>query len=234
MLEDLKVWFRPWYNKYAVLALCAAAGLGAYEWIHWGDLSASDWGTWVGAIGTIATLTGTIYLATAETRRRERQERVIAKLHVEANIPRLMHAGQTIGFVCKHLVRAKHLGSFSGHLKTCKESLSAIYPWKMEELIPLAPLPMEIALTLAQGLGDLQSGMHMIDAALITYERTNAEPSLESIYVIYPTLVSAGVKINAACHMCLGTPCDMSASAAQQIKEMFSGHDEVSEEQARS
>ena len=75
MLTEVRKWFEPWYYKYGVIVLAAAIGLGAYEWINWSCLSASDWGTWVGAIGTVATLIGTIWIATETGRRQRADER---------------------------------------------------------------------------------------------------------------------------------------------------------------
>jgi hypothetical protein len=41
---------------------------------NWPSMTISDWATWAGSIGTVATLVGTINLARQETRRRHRQE----------------------------------------------------------------------------------------------------------------------------------------------------------------
>lgn len=68
-------WLEPWYNKYALIMLSAVSGLFGYEWICWSKLSASDWGTWAGAIGTVATLIGTIWLATESGRAKRNEER---------------------------------------------------------------------------------------------------------------------------------------------------------------
>lgn len=43
-------------------------------------LSKADWGTWVGSIGTVGTLVGTIWLATTERRNRSRQEYALAQV----------------------------------------------------------------------------------------------------------------------------------------------------------
>lgn len=41
---------------------------------NWQPMTISDWGTWVGSIGTVATLIGTIWLATESERKRRREE----------------------------------------------------------------------------------------------------------------------------------------------------------------
>ena len=69
-----------WFNRYAVLALGAAVGLAGYTWIDWRCLTVTDWGTWVGAIGTVGALAGTIWIATSESRRRQQQAVGIAGL----------------------------------------------------------------------------------------------------------------------------------------------------------
>jgi len=59
----MKEWMGHWYNKYAVIASVSAIVLAAYEGIPWCRLSPSDWGTWFGAIGTVAAFLGAIGVA---------------------------------------------------------------------------------------------------------------------------------------------------------------------------
>jgi hypothetical protein len=88
-----------WYNKYAAIALSAATGLGAYEAIPWSSLTASDWGTWAGAIGTVATLVGTIWLATTAERRTRREElgkATVAAARMAVRIPVIQSSFSTV------------------------------------------------------------------------------------------------------------------------------------------
>lgn len=53
----------------------------ALTYLDWARFDVGDLGTWIGGIGTVFTLYMTIRLATAETRRRERNERLIGGLN---------------------------------------------------------------------------------------------------------------------------------------------------------
>lgn len=68
--------------RLCLLIALGMSSLAAYNVIPWGSLKPSDWGTWVGAIGTVATLAGTIWLATNDRRLRKRAERDMALLAV--------------------------------------------------------------------------------------------------------------------------------------------------------
>jgi hypothetical protein len=56
------------YTKYAAILLSAVAGLLACAGVFWSGLTAADWGKWVGAVNTVGTLIGTIWLATESSR----------------------------------------------------------------------------------------------------------------------------------------------------------------------
>ena len=65
-----------WLNNLYLIAVLLAAGVTT-DVILIGlacDLSKSDWGTWVGSVGTVLTLVGTIWLATAAERKRRREQ----------------------------------------------------------------------------------------------------------------------------------------------------------------
>jgi hypothetical protein len=64
---------------------------------NWQPMTISDWGTWVGSIGTVATLIGTIYLATNETRRRVRSELALAQIYAVYIRVKLNHSQARIG-----------------------------------------------------------------------------------------------------------------------------------------
>jgi hypothetical protein len=131
-------WFEPWYNKYAVITLSAVAGIFGYEWIHWRDWSPSDWGTWAGAIGTVATLVGTIHLATTETRRRTRQEKLAAELHGVILSSRLAHVEARLMASKSLLSRALEREDIrAGLLKECHAQISAIDEFTPEDVLPI-------------------------------------------------------------------------------------------------
>jgi len=67
-----------WYNKWALMVIAAAIYTAAYNFAISPGFATPDWGTWIGSIGTILTFLGTIWLATTETRNRERASNKLA------------------------------------------------------------------------------------------------------------------------------------------------------------
>jgi len=63
-----------WYDKWAIMTIAAAIGVGGYYGIPWCKMDVTIWAYWVAAIGTTGTLIGTIWLATEEKRERSRRE----------------------------------------------------------------------------------------------------------------------------------------------------------------
>lgn len=105
---------------------------------------------WVGAIGTVATLIGTIHLARTETRRRERGERTVARLHGASMSTKIEDAlvGTSAAAAMLHLARdGDREPAFYGK---CAEKLDEIAFWSIGEVAPLAPLPFNTAIKLAE------------------------------------------------------------------------------------
>jgi hypothetical protein len=155
-------WLEPWYNKYAVIALSAVVGLGGYEWICWSKLSASDWGTWVGSIGTVATLVGTIHLATTETRRRNHQEQLTAELQSVAIDIQLAHAeGRLAGSesVLEHVVNG-HVG-YRKLFEYATEQIAEIEEISVGEILPLATLTTNVASMVVRTAASLKGLRHI-------------------------------------------------------------------------
>lgn len=51
-----------WYNKYAVIALSAVAGLFAYNLIPWATADSSSWAAWVQTVGSVLALAIAVWL----------------------------------------------------------------------------------------------------------------------------------------------------------------------------
>jgi hypothetical protein len=143
---------------------------------NWQPLSASDWGTWAGAIGTVATLIGTIHLARTETRRRERSELLLAQLHAAGMLLRMERAH---GIVVIAIAQLNHvmettelpnaiLDNRLAHpfLTWTVENLNQIEIWGGADLVPLAPLPNHVASKLAQAAEQLRTVKRLLEEAL--------------------------------------------------------------------
>lgn len=144
----MRNFFSAWYNRYAVMTLTAALALGCYESIGWSGLTASDWGVWVGGLGTVATLVGTIVLATANNRTTKRQEMDRAVVAAATLGPRLEK-------ICKALQNAvetfldfgpeSHPAAYTSHASAIEKAGN----WSADEIIPLIVLPNHLATRLA-------------------------------------------------------------------------------------
>ena len=155
--------------------LISTVALGAYQWISWSRLTPSDWGTWLSAIGTIGALFGTIHLARTETRRRERNERTIARLHGASMSPRIEDAliAVTKSAFMLNLARAGDRDpAFYGQ---CATTLAEIEFWSIDEVTPLAPLPFNTAIKLAEAA----AVVHSVERTLRTMAGKRAISSQE-------------------------------------------------------
>jgi hypothetical protein len=164
MFSEIRAWLQPWYNKWAVMVLSAAIGLGGYEWICWSKLTPSDWGTWVGAIGTVLTLMGTIYLATAEARQREKQSMLLARLHSAALASRIASAHGMIMGIARMLGIDGPVTLDQRVADYCCDNLSKITLWSIEEIIPLAPLPDNTAANLVKAAINIQAAVRNVNS----------------------------------------------------------------------
>jgi hypothetical protein len=138
-----------WYNKYAAITLSAATGIGAFEAVPWSTLSASDWGTWVGSIGTVGALVGTIWLATTESRSKRNEALMYARLHAAGMFWHLVHAQAAASSVSDALKNAD-IESVLKIRDYVQEVLSELTLWPVSDLVPLIPLKGNAASKLAQ------------------------------------------------------------------------------------
>jgi hypothetical protein len=175
MLIRLIAWLDVWYNKYAVMMLSAAIGLFAYERVEWSKLSASDWGTWVGSIGTVLTLCGTIWLASADMRRRLRSETVLARLQSAAMYSRVEYASVILKNVEQLLLEAAaNDNELSSVLNRCQGYVSEIEIWSVEEALPFAPLPNFTAERLVESASVTKILLRLLSGGVSFYDTVEA------------------------------------------------------------
>lgn len=175
MLWELIAWAgSTWYNRYAVLALSGAFALGAYEAVTWACLSPSDWGTWAGAVGTVATLVGTIHIATTESRRRRRSEKLLAVTQAQSFVARILTMQATARAVANLLARVASGELGPEIIPRATRHLLSVRSWTVEELARLEPLSPEVVLTLAQA------------AEILTVLQQLLGPELNSAYLDAP------------------------------------------------
>ncbi|WP_323141320.1 hypothetical protein [Massilia phyllosphaerae] len=155
-----------WLNNRYVLAVLLAAG-ATWDLILVGQaycLNKSDWATWVGSIGTVLTFIGTIYLATAEARRREKHDLLLARLHGAAIATRIFNAHGSVVATANMLGFDGRITIDQAVIDFCLRKLTDLNLWSIEEITPLAPLPGNTAAELVKAAADIKAATQLIDA----------------------------------------------------------------------
>lgn len=111
----------------------AMTSLAAYNWISWSCLTASDWGTWVGAVGTVGTLIWTSRLATATERRRIHDERRRALVASSALRLRVTAAEELTSLT----IASVYDPAFRDQYLHWADLLQRAPAWTDEEILPL-------------------------------------------------------------------------------------------------
>lgn len=150
-MEKSSDFFEHWYNKYACMVLGGAMGLGAYNWIEWSKLTAADWGTWVGSVGTVGALIGTVWLATSERRKRLRDERAMEIVTCMSLLIRELKAMISIRTVLEEL--ENDVPAISGvTMLQCSDILEQTELWTPQEVAPLIRVPNDAAAMLVHAV----------------------------------------------------------------------------------
>ena len=111
-------------------------------------LTKSDWGTWVGSVGTVATLIGTIWIATEAARQRRRDETDFAIIAAAEFTFRLHSMQDTLRGVIERLPSIRN-GAYGDIFKECCEQIQSAEIWRAEDLKPLVIIPGHLAANLA-------------------------------------------------------------------------------------
>jgi len=126
--------------------------LDVLSWLEWGE---PDWGTWIGAIGTVGTLIGTIYLANSQERQRQRDSRTTAQLFA-AKLEGDVHRAISVLRQNKNEIVAslKDSAEFDG--AEIAERLRKIRVWETQEIAHLVPLPEGVAIRLTEAQKNIE------------------------------------------------------------------------------
>jgi hypothetical protein len=130
---------------------------------------------WVGAIGTVATLIGTIVLANTQNREKTKSDLTLARLHAASMVLRLVHAQAVVAEVCRMLDLARQIEMGPEHLTQMMDKLSGIDLWSVGELVPLVPLPNNIAVKLAQSADQIRTAQKVLKKGWIEYATSTFE-----------------------------------------------------------
>jgi hypothetical protein len=175
-------------NKYVLgTLLLSGAILDAVLVGHANDLSKSDWGTWVGSIGTVATLAGTIWLATEGERKQTRNSRVLARLHSASMLLRLVHAQAAVVNAYTTLSVAVETPIELGpdHLRDMLHRFSSINVWQVSDVVPLIALPDNTAVKLAQVADHLVTVRQLLENTIRHYPGLSHEERTDFAITCY-------------------------------------------------
>jgi len=132
------------------------------------ELSKSDWGTWVGSIGTVLTLVGTIILATAGERKRRQDELELAVIVAAEFILRIPNMQSRLMTIACDLERTRN-GSYGEIYQECFTQIKVANVWDAASLKPLVIVPDHAAARLAL------AATRINHVAGLLYEGTNLE-----------------------------------------------------------
>jgi hypothetical protein len=141
---------------------------------NWVGLTPSDWGTWAGAVGTVATLIWTVRLATAQTRQKTKDDPTLARLHASM-VRRLAHAQTVVADVCRMLDIGRQIQMGPEHCASMAGKLDSIDLWAVDELVPLVPLPSNTAAKLAQSADQIRTAQKVLRKAITNQSSTQHE-----------------------------------------------------------
>jgi hypothetical protein len=138
----------------------------------WKGIDAGDWPTWIGAIGTVLTLVGTIVLATSESRRRKRDAVATARLaaagmHFQQlhNVGSINLAIGTIDQALNSQMRISVGIEFTQTMiKNAIRHLDTVEPWTTAELLMIVPLPEDCAVHVSGAQGRIKSTLKFLRA----------------------------------------------------------------------
>ena len=114
----------------------------------WTDMKAADWGVWAGSIGTVATLIGTIILATTDKRRTRREAQDRAVVAAAALGPKLFSL-QLILVNFSEILLDERFEKTQFQYSSMVSGLNSKPLWTNDDILPLIVLPHHVCTRLA-------------------------------------------------------------------------------------
>ncbi|MBR8507409.1 hypothetical protein SAMN05443026_5826 [Burkholderia orbicola] len=136
-------------NRYAVLVITSLIGALGYEYVPWGDFSRSDWASWAQAVGTVAAIGATVWIATREDRRRHKEAYELAVLTAASMRLRTGSALARVRYMAEKIQAAHRYDAAPSRLSEFLAYIRDISVCSDEEQVKLIPLPNRCAFRLA-------------------------------------------------------------------------------------
>lgn len=146
-----------WAEALLIFSICILVFVAvlAFLWhfeaaTPWSAMTAAEWGVWVGAIGTVATLVGTIWLATDASRTRRTEQLSLALVATAGLMVRLRNVVRALANARAALeAPLAQPDDPRATFAACFQGIDENDLWTAEELVPLVYLPNQIAARLA-------------------------------------------------------------------------------------
>jgi hypothetical protein len=136
-------------NTYCVIAAVAIFSLLAYECVDWAGLQPADWAAWAQAIGTVAAIGATIWLATRDDRRRRSNAHDLAVLTAASMTFRLSGALAQVRHISEYVDAAHKAVADPENLLIYANYIKSVHVCTDNEQVQLIPLPSRCAYRLA-------------------------------------------------------------------------------------
>ncbi|MDN2697170.1 hypothetical protein O0882_12670 [Janthinobacterium sp. SUN073] len=182
-----------WYDKWAIMVIAAAIGVGGCNGIPWCKMGVAEWAYWVAAIGTVGTLIGTIWIATSGSRQTRKADLTRARLAASKLVYQQVHNTKNTRLAAADIVSALcsysfELGDINAMLQRTSPTillLNKVIPPDATELVALTPIKDDCAARIAIGIGMVTSsatllqGLHQhMAAGFIKQQLQNCEQML--------------------------------------------------------
>lgn len=114
---------------------------------------------WIGAIGTVGTLLGTLWIATAQ----DRKELTQARLYAAGFTLKVVNARGAIGKVCRSLSIDAETDRGEAKITLCIFDLEKIDLWTVADLVPMTPLSPRVIGQLAEASDQIATAIKALE-----------------------------------------------------------------------
>jgi hypothetical protein len=167
--------------KRIAIAIISALGLFAvhegvnalFQAHHWKSMSAGDWGTWIGSIGTVAALMMTIRIATAAKREAQKYANDRAVVAAAALGPRLQRIGDALQSVVENVLNESQ--KTAAGYRSCADLIEAAGAWTDDEILPLIVLSEHVCTRLAGARPIMQNAVKELRLIAEPWPRTSGD-----------------------------------------------------------
>jgi hypothetical protein len=132
--------FDHWITWLCALILACAIALALYELVPWSLLPKPDWGTWIGSLGTVGTLLGTVVLANRQTAQKREADLNLAALVSVEILPKVFAAKFVVGQV-RRLISMSYSPKQIYDATGSNIKLADLCDWEAKTVVPLVVLP---------------------------------------------------------------------------------------------